>query len=54
MANRKYESFILNTEDGESFPGSYGEGFAAYQRTEGSATLYGIDAQGEVSTIMSK
>lgn len=50
----KYQSFILSAEDGESFPGSYGEGFAAYQRSQGSATLYGVDEQGEVTTIMSK
>lgn len=55
MGKRKYVyySVAFDNKDPETFP-SYMEASIAYYKAEGSATMYGVNEQGEVSTIMAK
>lgn len=54
MAKRKYDYFILVTEDGNETYTSYREVFSAYQGTKDSATLYGVSVMGELEVVFSK
>ena len=51
---RKYDYYQLAKEFGVNNYECYQDAFAAYQRTSGSATLYGVDSQGEFTCIKSK
>jgi len=55
MPKRKYEYYTVAFDDSEPFETEcWREAFTVYQRHPGSATLYGIDEQGDIATIMSK
>lgn len=51
---KKYDIYqvVSETETREFY--NYREAFSKYQRTEESATLYGIAEQGDMSVILSK
>ena len=51
---RKYDYYQLAKEFGVNNYERYQDAFAAYKRTNGSATLYGVDSQDEFTCIMSK
>lgn len=54
MRTKKYTIYHLITEtDGEHYY-DYKRAFSAYKNYEGSATLYGINAEGNISIIFSK
>lgn len=55
MDNRKYESYKLALEyDDERTYKNYRNAFKAFMRYDGSATLYGVNEQGDVEVIFSK
>lgn len=51
---KKYERFEVATEIEEHSTDSYKEALSLYFRTNGSATMYGINSMGEYSVIFSK
>lgn len=50
----KYTHFILATDFGETTIYNYRSAFSAYQHEDDSATLYGVDEQGDFNVIFSK
>ncbi len=55
MDNRKYESYKLALEyDDERTYKNYRNAFKAFMRYDWSATLYGVNEQGDVEVIFSK
>ena len=51
---RKYSFYQLAKEHGVNNYEDYRNAFSAYQRTNGSATLYGVDEYDSFTCIMSK
>ena len=51
---RKYDYYQLAKECGVNNYEQYRDAFAAYQRTNVKATLYGVDFQGDFTCIMAK
>lgn len=54
MSSRKYEYYIVATMCGTDNYESYHEALGAFHREEDSATLYGVNSQGDVFVIRSK
>lgn len=55
MAKRKYEYYQVAFDDDVPYESEcWRDAFTVYQRHHGSATLYGIEEQGDIVTIMSK
>jgi hypothetical protein len=51
---RKYSYYQLAKEHGVNNYEVYRDAFSAYQRTNGSATLYGVDEYDKFNCIMAK
>lgn len=54
MSSRKYEYYIVTTIYGTDNFESYHEALGAFHREPESATMYGVNAQGDVFVIRSK
>lgn len=51
--NNKYTHYQVATDFEVTVSYSYREAFSLYQKADAPKTLYGIDEQGDFSTIMS-